>query len=98
MASMAFTIEQDDGQTLDVEIDVTLDPGQFTLRELVRLEEVLGSESMQAWPIGSLVITPRVLQAMIWTKLVSVSPGLPINAVDLPAGVFNAYRDTDEGG
>jgi hypothetical protein len=93
MAVMAFAIEQD-GETQTIEIDVTLDPGKFTLRELVRLEEVLGGEAMMLWPQGGLSFTPRVLQAMIWTKLVSVAPGLPLDAVDLPEGVYG--RDVEE--
>jgi hypothetical protein len=90
MAVMAFAIEQD-GETQTIEIDVTLDPGKYTLRELVRLENVIGSPAMVAMLRRDLDITPKVLQAAVWTKLVDSAPDLELANVDLPAGVFAAY-------
>ena len=89
---MAFAIDQD-GEQHDVEIDVTVDPGKFTLRELVRLEDVIGTQPMALLTRGELDITPKVLQAIVWTKLASVAPEVPLESVDLPAGVFGVSSD-----
>ena len=97
MADLAFAVEQD-GQTLEVTIDATLDPQRFTLKELVRIEEVIGTDAIAAWTAGIAPITPRLLQAAIWTKLVNEAPGLPLDAIDLPEGLFGVPNETTENG
>ena len=84
---MAFAIERD-GEETEVQIDVTFDLSKFTLRELVRLEDVFGSPAMGALVRRELDITPRLMQAVIWTKLESVGAGVPMEHIDLPEGVF----------
>ena len=97
MAVLAFAVELD-GETLEVTIDATLDPQRFTLKELVRIEEVIGTDATAAWTAGMAPITPRLLQAAIWTKLVSEAPGLPLDAVDLPEGLFGVSNETADDG
>lgn len=72
-----------DGETSEVDIDLELD--SFSLRESVRLEEALPADQFAAImdAPGELVPTPRMLQAMIWSKLATRFPGLALDGFDL---------------
>lgn len=75
-----------DGETSEVELDLDLDT--FTLRESVRLEDALPGDQFAAIMEnpGELRPTPRMLQAMIWSKLATRFPGLAIDGFDLDLG------------
>ncbi len=71
-----------DGQTEEVDLDLAVE--RFTLKESVRLEEALGTEATQTLFSGADVPgTPKTIQALIWSKLVSRFPTIGIDDFDL---------------
>ncbi len=87
MSTLSFQIIREDGTTTS-EVDVSFDAARFTLKEMVRVEEVLGEDMAARFMKGDLPFTPRTLQAILWAKLRSQIPDLGIDDFDLPGEAF----------
>ena len=70
-----------DGETEQVDLDLNIE--RFTLKESVRLEEAMGADVASLFGGEEVVATPKVLQALIWSKLVSQFPDVGLNDFDL---------------
>ncbi len=88
MANIAFTVEID-GQESASNVDVSFDAIRFSLREMVRVEEALGSDMAERFVNGDLPFTPRTFQALLWAKLASQFPEIGINDFDIPGEAFS---------
>ncbi len=75
---------QKDGGTVDVVVD--LDPNHLTLQESVRVERELGAEARAMFKGEEVDVSPRVIQVLIWAKLVSRFPDLKVDGFDLELG------------
>jgi len=84
---MAFEVTRD-GTLGRVQVEVSFDPSQFSLRELLRVEDVIGPDDAGRFLRGELDVTPRTLHAVIYTKLASQIPGLEPHEFDIPADVI----------
>lgn len=93
---MAFEIIRD-GVTQPIKVDVSFDPASFSLRELLRIEDVLGAEDSKAFLEGGLAFTPRTFHAVLYAKLASQVPGLKPDEFDLPADAIAEVNWDDEG-
>lgn len=91
-----------DGSAEEVDIDPTLD--RFSLLESVRLEEALGPELFErlmgsADSNGQVEVpsSPKIIQAIIWCKLVSIHPDIGLNEFDLDLSEFSEFAVSTEG-
>lgn len=85
-----------DGVVEDYELDPSLD--KFSLKESVRLEEALGAELFErlvsSGTPGSDVeapASPKILQAIIWSKLATVRPDIGLDEFDLDLEDFEKF-------
>jgi hypothetical protein len=86
---MKIRVIRDGTETL---VDIDLDPGRFTMRELVRVEEALGEERTAKFMSGgTFVPTPRVMQALIWAKLLDVVPDAALDDMDVDMAQLEAW-------
>lgn len=82
---MLITIDHD-GEERQVDIDLRL--GTMSLQELVRLEEALGPDRFERLTETEDVRSPKVLQAIIWTKIVTHYPSVTLDGFDLDLGAL----------
>ena len=92
MAMLAFTVTVD-GEETTSEVDVSFDAARFSLREMVRVEDALGSDFAERFINGSLPFTPKTLQALLWAKLATQIPELELDGFDLPGEAFADLGD-----
>jgi len=74
-------------------VDIDLDPGRFTMREMVRVEEALGEERTSRFMSGEVIVTPKVMQALIWAKLLDVAPDAGLDDMDVEMSELEALAD-----
>lgn len=97
MSVLKFEVTEN-GETRIVEAELSLDPSTMTLRETVRLEDAIGSaKAEQLFAGGELVMTPKLIQAMVWSKLASKIPGLELDGFDIPIEAFSDLEDEANG-
>ena len=71
--------------TIDgIETDVDLNVDSLTLREAVRLEELLGADGWDQLAAGQ--VRPSLLRAIIWVKVEDRFPNGDINDLDMHLG------------
>ncbi len=86
---------QSDGGTVDVVVD--LDPNHLTLQESVRVERELGAVGQAMFKGEEVDVSPRVIQVLLWAKLVSRFPDLEVDGFDLELGaVADMVIDDDD--
>jgi hypothetical protein len=85
---MKITIVRDGLESL---VDIDLDPRNFTMRELVRLEEELGGEATERFMSGDVVLRPTLIRAVIWAKLLNVAPDISLEQFDVDLGELEAW-------
>ena len=99
MAVLSFEVTEPDGTTRQVDAELSLDPSTMTLRETVRLEDAIGSaKAEQLFGGAEVVMTPKLIQAVVWAKLASSVPGLKLDGFDIPLEAFNALEDPGDDG
>ena len=93
LGKLTIKVDQPDGV---VEVDIDLDPNALTLRESVRLEKELGETAATAlFSGGEVAMSPRIIQVIIWAKLVTQFPTLALDEFDLDLGVVAAELGDD---
>lgn len=82
-----LTVEvQRDGGTVEVVVD--LDPNHLTLQESVRVEKELGAVGSALFKGEEVAVSPRVIQVILWAKLVTRFPDLKVDGFDLDIGAL----------
>ena len=82
-----LTVEvQRDGGTIEVVVD--LDPNHLTLQESVRVEKELGADGRALFKGEEVDVSPRVIQVILWAKLVTRFPDLKVDGFDLDLGAL----------
>lgn len=82
-----LTVEvQRDGGTVEVVVD--LDPNHLTLQESVRVEKELGADGRALFKGEEINVSPRVIQVILWAKLVTRFPDLKVDGFDLDLGAL----------
>ena len=91
-----LTVEvQRDGGTIEVVVD--LDPNHMTLQESVRVEKELGTVGSALFKGEEVAVSPRVIQVILWAKLVTRFPDLKVDGFDLDLSVLaDMAADDDE--
>lgn len=81
---LKFDVEID-GESREVDLDLSL--STFTLKESIRLEEAIGEQKFASLMDGrEITPSPRMIQALIWTKLATLIPGVGMDDFDLDLG------------
>ena len=90
MAELSFLIDRD-GVEETVTVDVSFDATRFGLREMVRIEDALGPNLAERFLEGTLPVTPKTIQAVLWAKLATQVPDLELDDFDLPVGAIGQF-------
>lgn len=68
------------GETVEIDFDMS----RMTLKESIRLEDTLGAEAFERlMDAKDVPASPRIIQALVWAKLVSTHPEIGIEDFDL---------------
>ena len=90
-----LTVEvQRDGGTIEVVVD--LDPNHLTLQESVRVEKELGADGRALFKGEEVDVSPRVIQVILWAKLVTRFPDLKVDGFDLDLGALGDMVTGDD--
>lgn len=91
-------IDREDGSSEDFPID--LDLSTLTMRESVRIEELLGREAFDALMGGGMTPTqlgrPSVLRAVIYAKVKTHRPDVTPDTIDLDLDQLAAAIEEEE--
>lgn len=79
-------------EIIDLDIDLTA----ITMREAISLEESLGGEEFDKLMKGEASMRPSLIRAVIFAKLHTLRPDIPLDGFDLDLGALYETL-TDEG-
>jgi hypothetical protein len=82
MAEITIQVDQEEGTE---ELTLDLDLSTLTMRESVRLEQILGEQTFAALASEAVetLTSPRVIQAVIFVKLKTLYPHIELDGFDL---------------
>jgi hypothetical protein len=94
MAEISVQVDRD-GSTEELTLD--LDLSTLTMRESVRLEQILGEQTFAALgrQTTDTLTSPRVIQGVIFVKLKSVYPDIELDGFDLDLATLQNALEVD---
>jgi hypothetical protein len=96
-AEVTVRVDREDGTSEDVVL--TLDLQRLTMRESVRLEEILGPDTFGSLADGLRqgdTISPRIVQGLLYVKLKSSHPEVTLDSFDVDLEELQRALDGEE--